>query len=332
MSPPGLATRLRVVLGLLLGLRLRDLQSARRFMAVRFHGRPFIARLVKAIGWSLKIMWRDIPASHSWVAVDSVSRTPWWLTATNPLEGHPWARDPDATLPSEACTVVVGAGFGGAAVAYHWSRQATEPLVLIEANEAASGSAGRNGGGGVMAGGHLHGFYVYQRVRRYLAERQPAVSAAERDEIATRFADIYVNALHASHEMIVRTIESEGIDCDYQRRGWLFFTDTVNQNELGASLELARRCGHDDWVRRTPEEVRERCGVDTELDGAESLGGATWHPAKWVWGILGAAVASPHVELYTRTTVTRVEREGDGYAVHTDRGTIRARHVVNATE
>jgi glycine/D-amino acid oxidase-like deaminating enzyme len=30
--------------------------------------------------------------------------------------------------------------------------------------------------------------------------------------------------------------------------------------------------------------------------------------------------------------VTRVERDGDGYAVHTDRGTVWARHVVNATE
>ena len=36
MSHPAFFTRLRVVLGLLLGLRLRDLQSARRFKALRY--------------------------------------------------------------------------------------------------------------------------------------------------------------------------------------------------------------------------------------------------------------------------------------------------------
>ena len=334
MSHPAFVTRLRVVLGLLLGLRLRDLQSARRFMALRYRGRPFFTRLVKFLGWSLTIMWRDIPASLSWVTIDdeSVSSTPWWLTAENPLENYPWAGNPRTRLPTEAHTVVVGAGFGGAAVAYHWLRQGTEPLIIIEAKEAASGSAGRNGGIVVMAGGHLHGFYTYERVSRYLAERHSSVSAADQDEIATRFAEAYVKALQTSHEMIAQTIAAEGIDCDYQRRGWLFFTDSVNQHELEESLALAQRCGHGDWVRRSPGEIRQRCGVGTEFDGAESLGSATWHPAKWVWGILGAAVASPHVELYTQTSVTRVERDGDGYAVHTDRGTVWARHVVNATE
>ena len=44
------------------------------------------------------------------------------------------------------------------------------------------------------------------------------------------------------------------------------------------------------------------------------------------------ALESPHVRLFTQTPVARVEDEGECYAVHTGRGTIRARHVISATE
>ena len=127
-------------------------------------------------------------------------------------------------------------------------------------------------------------------------------------------------------------MESEGIECDYARKGWLFYTDPVAREGLESSLALGSRRGYSDWVRRTPEQLLGRSGLRTSLDGAESLESATWHPAKWVWGILGVSLRSPQVELFTRTAVRRVEREGDEYAVHTARGIIRSRYVVNATE
>ena len=332
-DPPRVFTRLRVVVSLLSGLRGRDFRSAVRFMNVRYAGDPLAVRFLKSCRWALAVMWRDIPESSSWVTVDrSISSTPYWLTATNPLEDHPWRENPQTQLPDRAAVVVVGAGFGGASVAYHWSKQGTEPMVVLERGQAASGAAGRNGGIVVMAGGHLHGYDMYEQVMRYVAANQPRLSPADRDELAGRFTDAYVKALHASHESIKRTIEAEQIDCDYVRRGWVFFTDRIAKDDLEASLALAERRGHADWVRRTPEEVRERSGARSTLDGAESLGGATWHPAKWVWGILGEALRNQKVELFTRTTVRAVERDGDEYIVRTDRGTIRAGNVVNATE
>ena len=44
------------------------------------------------------------------------------------------------------------------------------------------------------------------------------------------------------------------------------------------------------------------------------------------------ALAGETVEFFSRTRVTGVEREDDSYVVRTGRGTIRARHVVSATE
>ena len=325
--------RLRVMLSLLTGLSKRDFKSAATFTELRFPGNPLPLRLWKFLRWCLHVMWREIPDSQPWVTVErKVSRTPYWLTARNPLLNHPWAGTPETSLPESAAAVVVGAGFGGASVAYHWSKQAAEPLLVLERSEAASGAAGRNAGFLVTAGGHFHGYYVYHRVIRYLTQKRPEMSSQEREDLAVKFADAYVKALQASHEMIKTTIQDEGIECDYAHKGWLFFTEPFDKEGLEAALALARRCGWSDFVRRTPGQVRERSGVKTSLEGAESLGSATWHPAKWVWGILGVALQNPNVQLFTHTTVQKVDRDGDLYRVHTDRGVIRSRCVVNATE
>lgn len=330
---PGLGTRLRVALELLTGLRWRDIHSARQFMSVRFGQHAWPVRVVKLLRWALHISWQLVPESLGWVHLDEhMSRTPFWLTARNPLENHPWDSDPRTQLPRVADVVVVGAGFGGASVAYHWSKRATESLVILERGEAASGAAGRNAGIVVMAGGNYHGFYVYEPVLKYLIETRGDLTTTAREELAATFADIYVRAVQASHESIVNTIKVESIDCDYARKGWVFFTDEVSQQQLETSLALGDRLGHSDWVRRTPRQIRERSGVATALDGAESLASATWHPAKWVWGIIEAALRNSHVHLFTRTAVAKVQRDGDRYLVRTERGDIRARCVVNATE
>ena len=82
----------------------------------------------------------------------------------------------------------------------------------------------------------------------------------------------------------------------------------------------------------TPEEVREKSGMQVEHNAGFSIAAASWHPAKWVWGLLEAAVRRPHVKLFTRTQVTKIDDQGEYYSVTTSRGTLRARHIVYATE
>ena len=57
-----------------------------------------------------------------------------------------------------------------------------------------------------------------------------------------------------------------------------------------------------------------------------------WHPAKWVWCLFRAALDQSHVKLFTRTKVLEVTDIGELYEVKTNRGTIRARYVINAIE
>ena len=151
-------------------------------------------------------------------------------------------------------------------------------------------------------------------------------------EIAAQFADVYVRALHASHELILEPIETEGIECDYVRRGQVHVGEEADATDVEAALSLAGKLGHDDYRRLDPPEVKRMSGVESQLDGAVSVGAGTWHPAKWVWGILQAAIASGKVRLFSRTAARAVERDGDGYIVRTDRGDIRTPNVVNATD
>src|SRR5690606_35103216 len=94
-----------------------------------------------------------LPQSTATLAIPwRVSTTPHWLEAPNPLLNHPWRDRPDATLAAAADTVVIGAGFTGAAVAYHWARRAPaqRDLVVLEMGDAADGASGRNQGTVVM--------------------------------------------------------------------------------------------------------------------------------------------------------------------------------------
>ena len=79
-----------------------------------------------------------------------VSTKSHWMASGNPIEGHPWASDPNTKIPIQAEIVVIGAGFTGAASAYHWSKKHGGLMVVLEMDEVASGASGRNQGVVVM--------------------------------------------------------------------------------------------------------------------------------------------------------------------------------------
>src|SRR5262249_47914043 len=142
----------------------------------------------------------------------------------------------------------------------------------------------------------------------------------------------YCRAAYKNADLIEQTIQAEGFDCDYAREGWVQAQDADGQTTLNESVKMAMETGFTDWTRISAEEVLARTGMRGKHRAGCSLAAASFHPAKWVGSLLRAALVAPHVSLYTRTRVHRVREDGDGYVVQTQRGSIRARHVVNATE
>ncbi len=329
---PSLRFRLRVAAGLVAGLRKPDFQAAGVFVQKQFGGRSFPIRWARFIKWTLNQMFVAIPNALQHATADKrVSTTPMWLIDTNPLADHPWKDTPGAALATEADTAVIGGGFTGGAMAYHWSRRAPEgrKLVLLEMGDPSSGSSGRNEGLVVM------GRYfktVRDTVKAHLPAARPDLDDRQHEQMARQFAAVYCRAAYANAERIEQTIRSEGFDCDYAREGWVQSVDAAGQASLDESVRLALELGFKDWTTITPQEVLERSGMHVRHNAGLSLAAASWHPAKWVWCLLGAALRKHTVQLFTRTTVRSVQTAADHYEIDTNRGTIRARHVVNATE
>lgn len=326
-----LLVRSHTMLELVLGLRRHDFRAARTFMASFYPGQSPLSRVISFLRWVLDLTWRQIPETNTWASFGSpVSRTPIWLRDKDPFENHPFDADPSARLPEQVEVVVIGAGMAGSAAAYHWAKNAaTGQMLVLEMNGVASGSAGRNEGLVVMG---RYYYYVHHTVLAHLDGTRPDLSAAQRDGLAHEYAAAYAKSAYANAEMIAETIDREGIECDYVRKGWVQASNPDALGRLDASTRMARETGFTDWVKISQEESFEKSGMRTSGPSGFSIGAACWHPAKWCWGLMRIALESPRVELFTRTAVRRVEDLGESYAVHTDRGVVRARYVINATE
>ena len=332
LAPLTLRLRLRVIARLLLSLRRHDFRAARTFMAMTFPDeRPFV-RLVKFTRWALEQMWSAIPDAmrHTRFA-DSVSKVPVWLKDGNPLANHPWASRPDAKLPEVADTVVIGCGLAGCAAAYHWGRKAPAErmLVALDMGDAASGSAGRNEGLVVM-GRYYH--MVVNTVLPYLEQARRDLPRQEQEQLAHQFAARYAHACYRNGDMVEQTVRDERFDCDYAREGWVQARDEDDQQSLDESVRMALDSGYSDWTSITPAEVKQRTGMRVRHNAGFSVAAASFHPAKWCWSLLRRALESDNVEHYARTKVLGVDTQGEDYVLCTDRGDIRARHVVLCTE
>ena len=327
-----LLNRLRVGIGLILGLRIRDYRSAVRFMNHRFIGLPLFIRLIKLALWGLKMCFIEIPNSSPWFSFQrKVSNTSHWLKDGNPYENYPWSQG-EINLPKSVEVVVVGAGFGGSCTAYHWSKIGSGKLLLLDQSLPASGAAGRNAGFLTAAGGSYHGYYVYEPVRAYASTVRPELNDEQLDSIAKGFSDTYLKALTESVLGIHATINSNAIECDLKNRGGFILSDKDDAPRVQRALTLGAELGWKGWRRIEADEVEKETGIVGDNFAGLQEGTSTWNPARWVWGLIEVALRSDNVELYTDTKVLSVEPNVNGYLVTTSRGTILAKKVVNATE
>ncbi len=322
--------RLRIASGLIFGLRLHDFHAAATFMRKTFSNDIFPVRFFRFFLWSLRQVFIVIPEAMTTVNFEhKISRTPFWLITENPLANYPWSSQTEASLPNECEVIVIGAGFTGAGCAYFWSKHKAKSMAVLEMDDPASGASGRNGGEIVMG---RYFAMVKKTVSPYLEKFRPDLSHKERDQLGSKFASAYTKSAYKNAELIEKTIKDEGIECDYERNGWVQACEFEDQSALMESVRLGQDAGFDDWTTISPEEALRRGGMIVECPAGFSRGTATFHPAKWVWSLLEIALRSSHVNLYTRTRVTRVEDAGDFYFVSTNRGRIKAKYVINATE
>ena len=200
---------------------------------------------------------------------------------------------------------IIGAGLTGLWTAYYL--QKSDPslnILLLDKNVAGFGASGRNGGW----------------ASALFPQSTPALISKYGFDRAKALRDAMVETISE----IGRVVKTEKIECDWVHGGtWIYARTPLQEKMLRAEVAEANELGIDHLEWRGAEEV-----------AAAGARGATFtpdcarvHPAKLVRRV-AEIVESRGARIAEHTEVLSWEKG----SVVTDRGTVTAKHIINATE
>ncbi|MBQ2804159.1 MAG: FAD-dependent oxidoreductase [Lachnospiraceae bacterium] len=195
-------------------------------------------------------------------------------------------------------TVVIGAGMTGILTAYQLQRKGQE-VIIVEAKEIASGQTGST----TAKLTSQHGMIYHKLIQRVGRERAKTYALANEEAIRI-------------YEQMIR---DEQIDCDFQTKpAYLYTLHPCKREKLkreaaaAASLGIKARYLEGDEITELPFQVQGAVCFERQ---------AQFHPLKLLKHLAGK------LEIYENTKVLAVR----GHVVYTNRGKIKARHIVFAT-
>ena len=203
-------------------------------------------------------------------------------------------------VPESAEIAIVGGGVIGLAIAYYLAKLGLHDVVVLERGYLAEGASGRNGGG----------------VRQQWS------------------TEINIRLMQESVELCRRFAVDLGVNVWFRQGGYLFLARNAKEvARLEKNIALQNRCG----VATRMLEPKAALDIVPELN-LDGIVGASYNPSDgilfpwpFLWGYARQAAAYG-VRIFTQTPVGGLEpMAGGGYIVHTPRGAVRARRVVNAT-
>jgi glycine/D-amino acid oxidase-like deaminating enzyme len=232
----------------------------------------------------------------------------WWDTLPDDLVGEP--REP---LPGsvDVDVAIVGAGYTGLWTAYYLAVAAPElRVVVIESQTAGFGASGRNGGW----------------ASALFPTSLDAVAASSSRQAAIDLQ----HAMFDTVDEVGRVAAAEGIDCHFRKGGTISLARTAVQLERAKAAIADERSwgfGEEHFRFLEADEAREVLGATDVLGATYTPHCASIHPARLVRG-LAQAVERRGVTIHEGTKVTAIEPG----VVRTERGDVRARRIVRATE
>ena len=216
---------------------------------------------------------------------------------------------PELTEEVEADLVVIGGGYTGCSAALK-AAELGASVHLIEAEVIGSGGSGRNVG--LMNAG--------------LWLPPEDINAALGKASGNRLSELLASA----PENVFSLIKKHAIQCEPERRGTLHcahapsgLKDLQRRHSqltaIGAPVELLTR-----------EEAIQRSGSKSVHGALFDPRAGTIQPLAYARGLARAA-ASAGAQLHSGTPATRIARNGSVWLVDTPKGSLRARHLIMAT-
>lgn len=217
------------------------------------------------------------------------------------------------SLPEVCDIAIIGSGYAGATMAHYIQAQTKCSIVMLEARESCSGATGRNGG-------HLKpdAFFSYQKYA--------ALYGAQEAEVLLQFEQDHVQALK-------ELIETENIDCDFDltRAMDLFMTESEGDYARKSYQMRKDSGGNVEDIHVIPEEQLATISrMKTKAYFGATYSAGSLHPYKLINALLSKAVGKG-MNLQTYTPVHRVTKSQDLWELQTDRGILRAKKTVFAT-
>lgn len=220
-------------------------------------------------------------------------------------------RRPALAGDTDVDVAIVGGGYSGLWTAYYLSKlDPTLRVLVIEKHFCGFGASGRNGGWAV---GELAGSFA-----KYAQKSSPSEAMRQ------------ARAVFDSVDEIGRVVDREGIDCGYQKGGWIRLARNRPQaRRQREEIEHERKTGFTEEEIRLlePDEARTYLNATRVECGIKFSAVAALNPAQLVRG-LADVVERAGVTIVEGTEVAGIE----GRLVVTDHGTVTADVVIQATE
>ena len=228
----------------------------------------------------------------------------WWDLAPRP-------EPTEAGPPAEAEVVIVGAGNVGLSAALTLARRGREAVVL-DAEAAGHGASTRNAG------------YLGRQVWHKYGEMVPKLGRERAAEVC--------RAAIAAHDFAASLIEKEQIACFYRNTGRFIAAPSKRVFDgLARDLAMMREDGVPVDAEMVEPEAAPTVYRKGRYHGGQILrGNGTIHPGLYHAGLLERA-ARDGAQIVSHCPVQAIERAGSGFRISTPRGTVRAGHVIVAT-
>jgi betaine-aldehyde dehydrogenase len=364
-----LGDRLRGVFYAFKNMQPRDVRkSAVEYVMAKFTEVPrgvtgwrlTVAKAGKVLGfirWSVSFFWNEVPLAYKLMSRDpNAGLTSLWFREGKRFAGY---RSTERTPAETVDAVVVGLGATGAALLNEFAdayradpaRHAGLRVVGLEIGEApAEGASGRNGGF-VISGKRLYAM-EYDTFYSKLSKKHPDWSAEQVDAEARRQTTAMFHVMERNSDILDETVRKDGIEAHYAREGWLLIADSpAVAAGMGRSVKMGAEAGFR-WEALSVAEMKERFGVEADqfqdedgrdipVSGLYQPKSATVHSGQLVWELVDRALAKGRstdgrdevVRVYTETGMSGYEELEDGtFLVHTPRGDIHTRKVIDARD
>ncbi len=206
---------------------------------------------------------------------------------------------PTARAPKPECDIaIIGGGVMGLSIAYQLGKRGVSDVVILERGYLAEGASGRNGGG----------------VRMQWSSEENILLMRESIELCRSFA------------------QDVGINIWLRQGGYLFLARSERERaQMERNIALQNRCGvptemiSADEARAIVPELNTTgiaCAAYNPHDGVV-------FPWPFLWGYAREAMRSG-AELHLFTDVTAIDQASSGFVLHTSKGKLRAKRVLNA--